>query len=55
MTNETIKRAVLSLVKKYSITKVILFGSRASNENRPDSDVDLIVEFANPITLITLR
>jgi hypothetical protein len=33
---------------------VILFGSRASGDNRADSDVDLIMEFSTPITLLTI-
>lgn len=31
-----------------------MFGSRANNINRENSDVDLIIEFAAPVSLITL-
>lgn len=51
---EEISNAVLKLITKYSIKKVILFGSRAEGTNRDDSDVDLIMEFRNPVSLITL-
>ena len=34
--------------------KVVLFGSRASGTNRDDSDVDLIVEFTEPVSLFVL-
>ena len=44
-----IEEAVLKIVKKYSIKKVILFGSRADGTNRDDSDVDLIMEFGMSI------
>lgn len=54
MTNELIKEYVLTLVDKYSITRVVLFGSRASHSNREDSDVDLMFEFSVPVSLITL-
>lgn len=54
MTNEMIKESVLSIVEKYCITRVVLFGSRASHSNRDDSDVDLMVEFSVPVSLITL-
>ena len=37
-----------------AIKKITLFGSRADNTNRPDSDVDLIIEFSEPISLLTL-
>ena len=54
MSNDKIKQIVLSVVDKYSITKVVLFGSRASHTNNQDSDVDLIMEFSVPVSLITL-
>lgn len=54
MTNNKIKAAVLQLVEKYPISKVVLFGSRAAGTNREDSDVDLIIEFSSQISLLTL-
>ena len=39
---------------QYSIKNVKLFGSRADGTNKADSDVDLIVEFSVPVTLITI-
>lgn len=51
---ETIKNAVLELIDRYPISRVTLFGSRASGTNSENSDVDLIMEFYAPITLITL-
>ena len=54
MNIETIKDAVLKLVDQYPISKVILFGSRANGTNRENGDIDLIMEFYAPVTLITL-
>lgn len=54
MTIEYIRQSVVGLVDKYPIKKVVLFGSRANGTNRDTSDVDLIIEFYKPITLITL-
>ena len=54
MTNERIGEILNSFVAKYSIKSMILFGSRADGTNRPDSDVDLILEFSVPVSLITL-
>lgn len=51
---DVIKKAIEQIAVKYSIKKAILFGSRASGTNRPDSDIDLIVEFSKNISLITL-
>ena len=45
MSIEEIKNSVAALADEYNISKVILFGSRASGNNRADSDIDLIVEF----------
>lgn len=54
MTEEMIRKAVLSLLTEYPIKKVTLFGSRASGTHQEDSDVDLIMEFSAPISLLTL-
>ena len=54
MTIEYIRQSVIALVDKYPIKKVILFGSRANGTNKDTRDVDLIIEFYKPITLITL-
>ncbi|MCM1283746.1 MAG: nucleotidyltransferase domain-containing protein [Muribaculaceae bacterium] len=51
---DEIANAVLKIITKYSIKKVTLFGSRAEGTNRDDSDVDLIIEFNIPVSLITL-
>ena len=54
MTTEDIRKAILRIADKYSMRSVILFGSRAAGTNRPDSDVDLIVEFSVPVSILTL-
>ena len=54
MTIEEIKKAVLEIVELYPISRVTLFGSRANGSARPDSDVDFIIEFNKPVTLITI-
>ena len=41
--------------QEYPIKKAELFGSYANGTNRPDSDVDLLLEFQSPrISLLTL-
>lgn len=49
-----ISNAVIKIITKYSIKKVTLFGSRADGTNNDSSDVDLIIEFEKPVSLITL-
>ena len=38
---------IISLAKKFRVERVILFGSRARGDNRPDSDVDLALSGGN--------
>lgn len=38
-------------LKDYSVKSLALFGSVARDEARPDSDVDLLVEFSQPVDL----
>lgn len=54
MTIDDIKKAVAAFVDEYSIKSIVLFGSRANGTNTDKSDVDLIVEFFKPVSLITL-
>ncbi len=54
MTTDDIRKAVAIVAANYPIKRVWLFGSRATNSFTEDSDVDLIVEFSAPVTLITL-
>lgn len=54
MNNDIIKEKVLSIVREYPVKRVALFGSRAEETNRENSDVDLIMEFLEPISLFML-
>ena len=49
-----LKEQLIKVAKEYHIKKVALFGSRATGTNRNNSDVDLIVEFSDQISLLTL-
>ncbi len=49
-----IKEAVEKIADEFAINRVILFGSQANGKSRPESDIDLIIEFRGPVTLITL-
>lgn len=40
------RQAILDLAARYGATNLRLFGSVARGEERPDSDVDLLVEMA---------
>ena len=40
-------RALKPAFEREGVTRMILFGSRARRDNRPDSDIDLMIEVAN--------
>lgn len=51
MTKEEIKiiiRMHKEILKKYKVTYIALFGSYVRDEQREDSDIDLLVEFEKP-------
>lgn len=54
MNNDIIKERVLSIVDEYPVKRIVLFGSRAEETNQENSDVDLIMEFLEPISLLML-
>ena len=37
------------LAEKYSVKQLGIFGSYARNEARPESDIDILVEFNKPV------
>lgn len=51
---KTMQVIVSKIAIEYPIKKITLFGSRANNTNHKDSDVDLIIEFTTPVSLLTL-
>lgn len=54
MNNNMIKEKVLSIVGEYPVKRIVLFGSRAEETYRENSDVDLIMEFSEPVSLLML-
>ena len=52
LTIEDIKKVVAEIAPKYNLKKVTLFGSRATENFREDSDIDLIVDFPKGTGLI---
>jgi len=46
---EKIKKIMPFICHKYPIKKIGIFGSVARNEEKEDSDLDILVEFNNPI------
>ncbi len=48
----TLRRAMPELAARYSIKSLAVFGSYARNEQRSSSDLDLLVEFVEPPSLL---
>ena len=55
MSREEIETALVSILAKYGVRKIGLFGSYAHGEERTDSDLDVLVEFEKRKSLLTLE
>jgi predicted nucleotidyltransferase len=54
MTTQEIEGWVVSILGKYNPRQIGIFGSYARGEARPDSDLDLLVDFKESKSLLTL-
>lgn len=54
MSREEIEATVVSILGKHGVRKIGLFGSYARGEERPESDLDLLVDFRDQKSLLTL-
>ena len=52
MTIDEIKEKILPILKKYNVIRAGIFGSVARGEADEDSDVDILVEIADRISLL---
>jgi predicted nucleotidyltransferase len=52
--NRELFEKISSFLKKEGATKVAIFGSYAREEERPESDIDVLVEFAETKGLLTM-
>jgi uncharacterized protein len=54
MNQSEIKKIILSHLKDYNVLKVGIFGSFARGDNKKGSDLDILVEFKESPSLLTL-
>ena len=51
---DNVKESLVPYIDEYGIVKAAVFGSYARNEQREDSDIDLLLEFNKSYDLIQL-
>jgi hypothetical protein len=54
MNQSEIKNIILSQLKEFNPLKIGIFGSFARGDNKKGSDIDILVEFKESPTLLTL-
>lgn len=52
MNRTEINNTIVSCLSKYNPAKIGVFGSFARNENTKDSDIDILVDFIDPISFL---
>ena len=53
MTTAIQNQQILNYLKPYQPKRVGIFGSWARGENRPDSDLDILIQLGKPVSLLT--
>ncbi len=53
MTTSTQNQQILNYLKPFQLEWVGIFGSWARGENGPTSDLDILVKFIKPVSLLT--
>ena len=53
MTIEEVRQKAYPILKKSGVTYAAVFGSLARGEDRPDSDVDILVRLGRPTGMIS--
>lgn len=48
------QNVIVQYLSEYLPTKIGIFGSYARDENRPDSDLDILIDIKKPISLFDL-
>ncbi len=54
MKKEYLFKKIISLIKKHGAKKIAVFGSYARGEEKPKSDIDILVEFSERKSLLDI-
>jgi hypothetical protein len=51
---ENIKKKIIPVLKEYKVTKAGIFGSYARNEQKKNSDIDILIKIDDDAGLLTI-
>ena len=54
MNKTEINKNIINYLVKYNLKKIAIFGSFVRNELNPDSDIDILIDYYKPLTLLQL-
>jgi predicted nucleotidyltransferase len=54
MNREKLFKKIVSILIRYRVKKIAIFGSYARGEAKPESDIDILVEFSERKSLLDL-
>ncbi len=54
MTTQQLEQTLVSILNRYDAGRIAIFGSRARGDARPESDLDVLVDFRQTKSLMTL-
>lgn len=54
MTTQELNKTLITILNRHDARHISIFGSRARGDFRPDSDLDVLVDFAVNKSLLTL-
>ena len=54
MNREELFKKIVSILARYRVKKIAIFGSYARGEAKPESDIDILVEFSERKSLLDI-
>lgn len=54
MTDQSVNQKIIDYLKAYNPSRIGIFGSYSRNENKPGSDIDILINLRTTISLLQL-